>query len=95
MILAAAAHGEDPRAAAPYELRLAWQALGYHALPEAGGLLDQPPGLLNRMTQAYNAWFACKSYRKRDLEHSQEWMEANPDLFAIVQRVRKLREHHA
>lgn len=95
MILAAAECGENPQAEPPPELRLAWQATGYHALPEAGGLLDQPAGLLNRMTAAYNAWQAFDRYRRRDVSKHQQWVEANPELWNEILRIRKLRDEHA
>jgi len=95
MILAAAECGQDPHAEPPPELRLAWQAVGYRALPEAGGLLDQPAGLLSRMTQAYNAWFAFDRYRRRDMSKHKQWIEANPDLWNEIQRIKKLREIYA
>lgn len=91
MILAAAVCGEDARQPPPAELRLAWQAITYRSLPEPGGLLDQPAGLLKRMTGAYNIWLAHKSYRQRDLRKTKEWIEANPDLYESIQQVRKLR----
>jgi len=79
----------------PSELRLAWQAIGYRALPDPGGLLDQPAGLLNRMTQVYNTWYAHKEYHRRDLSKHSEWVEANPDLYATILRIRKMREPNA
>ncbi|MHB0922609.1 MAG: hypothetical protein ACYC3H_01415 [Bellilinea sp.] len=95
LILAAAACGEDPRAEPPPELRLAWQAFGFHALPEAGGLLDQPAGLLTRMTRIYNVWLAFKSYSQRDLSKHKEWVETNPALYETILRVKRLREPNA
>ncbi len=96
MILAAAACGEHPNAkpppAPPRELRLAWHAMSFHALPEAGGLYDQPAGLLSRMVQLYNVWYAFKAYRMRELEKHNEWVKANPELYAMILRVNKLRE---
>lgn len=96
MILAAAACGEHPNSkpppTPPKELRLAWQAMSFHALPEFGGLLDQPAGLLSRMTKVYNVWFAFKEYRMRNIEKHNEWVKANPDLYAEIMRVNKLRE---
>ena len=96
MILAAAACGENPNSkpppVPPPELRLAWQAVMYHALPEQGGLLDQPAGLLRRMTQAYNVWFSHKEYMQRDVNKHKEWIEDNPDLYATILRVKQLRE---
>ncbi len=69
--------------------------MGYKALPEPGGLLDQPAGLLNRMTQVYNVWFAFKAYKQRDASKNKEWIDANPDLYATIRRVNKLREPDA
>lgn len=82
-MLAAAACGRNPKAPPPRELKLAWQAISYHALPEAGGLLDQPAGLLSRMTACYNAWQAFRSWQQADPTKRQEWIEANPELHAI------------
>ena len=95
MILAAAACGENPKAEPPPELRLAWQAVGYHALPEAGGLLDQPAGLMSRMIQLHNVWFAFKIYKQRNKKKNKEWMDANPGPYATILSVRKLREPNA
>ncbi len=92
MILAAAECGRNPKAPPPYELRLAWQAIGYHALPEPGGILDQPAGLLDRMTHACNAWQAYRSYSQRDPYKTEEWIKANPSLHALKLRIDKLRE---
>lgn len=92
MILAAAECGRNPNADAPPELRLAWQAMSYHALPEPGGLLDQPAGMLARMTRLYNVWIAHREYHRRDLEHALEWQKANQDLFDTVLRTNRLRD---
>jgi len=69
--------------------------VGYHALPEAGGLLDQPAGLMSRMIKLYNVWFAFKSYKQRNKKKHKEWADANPDLYATILSVRKLRESNA
>jgi len=52
------------KAPAPYELRMAWQAERWSALPDAGGLLDQQAGLISRMAavaNVYNAFEAIQS----------------------------------
>lgn len=97
MILAAA-DCANSNATPPPELKLAWQAMSYHALPEAGGLLDQPAGLLSRMTRLYNVWYAHDAYRKRDLSKHQEWCKAYSDLHMTILRTNRLRkdlEEHA
>ncbi len=65
------------------ELRLAWQAISFHSLPESGGLLDQPAGLLSRMIASYNAWQAIRSWQQVDPTKRKEWIDANPELHAL------------
>ena len=65
----------------------------YKALPESGGLLDQPAGLLEKMTAAYNAWMAFKSFRERDSSKTSQWIEANPDLNDIRIRINRIKDH--
>ncbi len=91
MILAAAECARNPKAQPPPELRLAWQAVSYHTLPEAGGLLDQPAGLLSRMTSLYNVWTSYRAYDRRNLNKAKEWIDANPDLYETVIRVNRMR----
>lgn len=60
------------------------------ALPYAGGLLDQPAGLIARMITAYNVWQAVKDWRS-----SKDWIEwsmRNPGRWATVQAVITYRE---
>lgn len=69
--------------------------MSLHALPLAGGLDDQPAGMIERMIACHNAWTATRAYRMRDVNHHKEWVDANPDLMAIVERIRKLRAKEA
>ena len=50
---------------------------------------------MSRMIHVYNVWFAFKSYKQRNKEKNKEWMDANPDLYATILSVRKLRESNA
>lgn len=81
MILAAAAcaDGDGPP---PPELTLAWRCEQYHVLPYPGGLLDQPAGLVNRMTAALNAFTVWRAYIQAP--RKGEWIAANPDGWRIV-----------
>jgi hypothetical protein len=89
MILAAAACAEDPRQPPPPELALAWQCQRWNALPEAGGLLDQPAGLVQRMTGVDNVFRIW-----RDFIHAPNmsaWKARNPDGWLVVAEVLKRR----
>jgi hypothetical protein len=57
------AYVEGDTTTPPRELALCWQIEQFHTLPFAGGLLEQPAGLMNRVNaagniyRAYNAWY--------------------------------------
>ena len=90
MILAAAdcAEGKGPP---PGELTLAWQAQSWQALPEAGGLRDQPAGLLERMSTALSVYDAFVAYKAVDGGHEDEFARKNPRAWASVLMVQGLR----
>ena len=79
----------DGLAPAPPELRLAWHCKRFGALPEAGGILDQPAYLLDRMAMADNIHTAYTSYQSAT--NQAEWSKANPDAWRIVARIEKER----
>lgn len=76
MKLCVFAKGEPPE-----ELTLAWQAHRWNALPEAGGLLDQPAGLIERMAYAENMYNAYKLWHDG---RAVELANNNPDLFDFI-----------
>lgn len=97
MILAAADYAEK-KGPPPPELKAAFHAQAFRALPRAGGLEDQPAGLLSRMLQAWNTFTAVLTYRRmeaQDPDGREKWKTTNPELWEIIQNVRKLREDHA
>ena len=56
----------------------------------AGGMADQPYSLTRRMNAAYNTYTAMREFRR-----SKSWAEFqvhNPDAFAIIEDVMRLRE---
>jgi len=72
------------------ELTYAWNSEMFGGLPEAGGQLDQPAGLLARMRAAvntYNAWIAWKRGGHKD---AKKFMDNNPGAWEIVKRVMEL-----
>jgi len=91
MILAAAdcAEGKGPP---PGELVLAWHAQSWSTLPEAGGLRDQPAGLLERMSSVLHVYDAMKAYADSPPGHEDEFAKRNPRAWEIVLSVLSLRK---
>jgi len=92
MILAAAAcaEGQDD---APRELRWVFDHDRWGVLPNAGGLLDQPAGALQRMTACENVYRALQFYARHGPEPGQTaaWCESHAEVWAIIQNVEDLR----
>ena len=69
-----------------------WDFRAFGALPEPGGLFDQPAGLLARMRHAEQVW------RVYDGFHSasswKRWQTANPGAWALKTKIDKLRADH-
>ena len=72
------------------ELEYAWSARAYGGLPEAGGQLDQPAGLLRRMRVAENAYNAWDAWKREGFKDSKKFKENNPGAWNIVKRVIKM-----
>jgi hypothetical protein len=62
----------------------------FGALYAAGGLADQPAGLVRRMRAAYNTWEAVSAWRAAKIKAT--WCEKNQEEWKIVKMVIKLRE---
>ena len=80
-------------AEAPMELRMAWQTDRWHTLPEGGGLLDQPAGLVMRMSAMSNVYNAFKTFTAAagnivDLANRQ------PQVLRLVRDIEKLEVEH-
>ena len=89
MIVAAVDHAEDARQPPPRPLTLAWQCRTWHTLPEPGGLLDQPAGLVAQMTACENAYSAWKSFRRAT--SIIKWRSDHPHEWDVVKEILKLR----
>lgn len=92
LILAAADFAENPKHKPPPELTLALQCERWGALPEAGGLYDQPAGLLDRMSASLNVYQAFDNWKSRKAGHEKDWTDNNPKAWAVIQDVNKLRQ---
>ena len=88
MILAAANCAEG-KGLPPMELQYAWQCSDYSALPNAGGLRDQPVSLMNGMTACLNVWSAMKEYLQNN--QTTEWVRKNPEKWKVIVAVMNLR----
>jgi len=84
MILAAVNYAEG-KGPPPPDLLTAFAARRWGALPEAGGLRDQPAGELDRMSATLNAFDAWSAWMNRDPEPATEWVKANPEMWKLVQ----------
>ena len=92
MILAAADFAEDPEhCEPPRELELMFECQRFPgALYMAGGLGDQPAGLVRRMRAALTVFEAVRAWKAARVR--AEWCEQNPGEWRVVQKVLKMRE---
>ena len=75
----------------PAELDLALQCDQWGALPESGGLLDQPLGLVARMGAALNVYRAVSSSVHRGKMNLVDWSNQNPTAWKVLATVEKMR----
>lgn len=72
----------------PRLLVMAWDCKRWGALPEGGGLLDQPAGLLGKMATIENVYDAHRGvYGSSNIV---EYGKQNPGAISIVGKVRRL-----
>jgi hypothetical protein len=72
----------------PRLLLLALQCLKWGALPQAGGLLDQPAGLVAKMGYLINVYQATSAYY--GASDPTKWADGNSAAFDIYARAREL-----
>lgn len=94
MILAAATFGEG-KGPPPDELKLYLDCRRWRGLPRAGGILDQPAGLLERMEACRAAMQAAKAYQERTPGSDAGWKQTHPGEWSWIKRIRKLRNDGA
>lgn len=76
----------------PAELLMAFDCERYSCLPAAGGVLDQPAGLLRKMTRFMNVYLAFTAYAKADKTKMAAWKKNNSEMWQIVKEVNALRK---
>ena len=74
----------------PPALNYAFQAHEYQALPNKGGLREQPVKLLSHMRIAYNVWRAVSDYLAAP--KSAEWAQKNRSQWQIAAEALSLAE---
>jgi hypothetical protein len=77
----------------PRELQLAFRCNQWNTLPNPGGLLDQPAGLIEKMTVSLNYYNALTAWKNRDKTKDSEFVKQHPYDWAMVQHVMELRSH--
>jgi len=78
----------------PAILELGLTCQQYRALPVAGGILDQPAGLMKRIRTVMNVFHSYRQH-ERDGKKAGEmakWRSDNEDAWQIVSEIEKLRE---
>lgn len=91
-MLAAAEYGEDGEKAPPPELELAFSCHRWNTLPEAGGLLDQPAGMMRRMSIVENIYNAFHGLRQA--KDYAKFGDDNPQAMRVIENIYKLRKEH-
>ena len=89
MILAAADYGEPLTGDPPPDLALAFSCRRWGCLPEAGGLLDQPAGLIRRMSIAENVYNVLRGMAESD--NWAEYFQKNPQAEKLYKQVREMK----
>jgi len=93
MMLAAAACAEG-KGAPPPELELAWQCDRWHVLPHDGGLVDQPAGLLRRMSTLSSVYQTMRSWHERKAGSEAQWKDEHPRGWELMRHIEQLRRAH-
>lgn len=69
---------------------LAWTAHEYGALPEPGGLWDQPAGLISTMRYLERVYDIFSSHNRAS--DRKRWDAANPGWLKVKLEIEKMRE---
>jgi len=75
---------------------MAFDMLAFHALPEPGGLRDQPVKLMRSARACLNVHSALRAYAQGGRKAGQmgKWKAEHPDEWDVVSEIRELRSKH-
>lgn len=71
----------------PPELVLYWECQTFHALPEPGGLLDQPAGLVGKMRACANAYELWQAWKAVSPKEAGKFIKANKKRWETIQKI--------
>lgn len=71
----------------PRLLMMALYAEQWGTLPESGGLLDQPAGMITKMSYLKALWHGLQAYYSTS--DTSRWANNNPGVWEIVAEARK------
>lgn len=89
-LILAAANYADGEGEKPRELELYEQCVYWRTLPRAGGILDQPFGLLDRMKSVQNVVELVQNYNANWT--IEGWLDQNPTVLKWMSQIWTLRE---
>ncbi len=92
MILAAADCGLDKRKPLPDLLKTAIFCKQWNCLPEMGGLMDQPAGMIEKMTRLLNIYRAHLAWKMTLNNEKGSFAKRHPDYWEIYNEVRRMRK---
>jgi hypothetical protein len=96
ILIASADYARGEIAHPPELLELGFQVEQYGALPTAGGLYDQPAGLMQKLRMVMNVYHAHRQYYKNGNKPGEaaKWKQEHEDLYDIVLDIKELREQN-
>ena len=59
----------------------------FHALPAAGGVLDQPAGLVKKMRLYLNYYHALDLWKRHKAGNEAQFIKQYPEAWAVVKEV--------
>ncbi|MCZ2459164.1 MAG: hypothetical protein LC128_06020 [Chitinophagales bacterium] len=80
----------DKKRKPPPELVMGWGMRRFGGLLEAGGMLDQPVGLMYKIRSALNVEDIWKTYKRIKPGDMGKWIKNNPDDWKFVKAIEEL-----
>jgi len=81
---------DKQRTEPPPELEIGWNMRAFGGLPEAGGMLDQPVGLMKSVRVALNIESLWKTYKRIKPGDMGKWIKNNPDDWKTIKYIEEL-----
>jgi len=83
---------EIPCPPTPPLLELALHCKTWNSLPRAGGILDQPYGLMQRLTAVYNVYSAFKLFANERMPgHEGDFANEHPAEYELIKLIRNMK----